>query len=103
MGHLDLQFPAALPARVLLVSVETSSFEEAVAGSAHRNCHRGMHVSLLVRVNGERLCSGAASDTDLLKEEKRDEDKAPTPAFRAWEPSRTIGHCSKCLPLWSHR
>lgn len=63
LGHLDLQFPAALPVRVLLVSVETSSFEEAVAGSAHRNCPRGMHVSLLARVDGEGMCPGAASDT----------------------------------------
>lgn len=104
-GHLDLQFPAALPVRVLLVSVETSSFEEAVAGSAHRNCPRGMHVSLLARVDGEGMCSGAASDTVNLtfSRKRRGMKTKPQPQHLGPGSHHTIGHCSKCLQLWSQR
>lgn len=103
LGHLDLQFPAALPVRVLLVSVETSSFEEAVAGSVHRNCHRGMHVSLLARADGEGVCSGAATDTvNLTFSRKRSGMKTkPQPQRLGPGSHHTIGHCSKYLQLWS--
>lgn len=54
-----------------------------------------MHVSLLVKVNGERTvlwgCLGHCQ-LDLLKKHKWDEDKAPTPtpAFGTCEPSSTM-------------
>jgi hypothetical protein len=55
LGHLNLQFPVALPARVLfLVSMETSSVLKRRWQVRRIGCHPGMPVSLLVKVDGER-------------------------------------------------